>query len=60
MKRSWFDTGWYIILLLVVALSVGGCTIHDAIGIRPALERCGVRGEQPSPVGMLVPHLACR
>jgi len=48
------------ILLLVLALALGGCTIHDAIGIRPALERCAVRGDAPGPVGMLVPHLACR
>lgn len=49
-----------VILLLVVGLAAGGCTIHDVIGVRPALERCAMRGEAPGPVGMAVPHLACR
>lgn len=48
------------VLLLVVALAVSGCSVHDVVGVRPALERCAERGENPGPVGMLVPHLACR
>lgn len=50
----------YVILLLV-GLGASGCSaVHELVGIRPALERCSMRGEQPGPVGMLVPHLACR
>lgn len=48
------------ILLLVSGLALGGCTLHDIVGVRPALERCSMRGDTPGPVGMIVPHLACR
>ena len=51
------------VLLLVVALAVSGCgirSVHDVVGVRPALERCAERGENPEPVRMLMPHLACR
>jgi len=59
-------------LLVLGALIVGlaGCAdapsrrdwsmMQQVIGIGPALERCGMRGDDPSPVGMAVPHLACR